>query len=382
MTMFSDATVFDCRTGAPSRISPEVLGYMHAQITRQREMARHDSNVNVLEPWTQACAAMITAAMAGVPTGDQRRDAFTPQAGLYMARDLEYVYDEVLREPFPQPNALRLFTQDSSVPVGAESHTVRRLYQEGEVGWYKDGTAVKRVDIAQREMTFPVKYATTSFGYSIFQRMNAQFAQSRGTASFDMHGEKMRAAREMMIEFNNRAWWYGAPQVGLFGVVNYPWLPKKAIATAFNETSDPRDILHELNRLADFPHEQSNTVFQPDRMACSPAVRNYLFTTPWSPLDSSGKTIGKYFLENHARITAIDEAYELAGVGPNNEDGILVWMGNRNGIAIVAPGGAFNALPPQEVKFDLEINCWAGNGGVLMRDAGANVLGYVTPPTT
>ena len=380
--MHADSSVFDVRSGAPVDISPDVIGHFHAMIDNQRSKARHDSRLNVLDPWTQAVAARIDAAIAMLSPGDSRRDAFTPQAGLYMARDLEYTYDEVLREPFPEPNALRLFTTDGSVPVGAESHRVRRLYQEGEVGWYKDGSAVPRVDIAQREMTFPVKYAVTSFGYSIFQRMNAEFARSQGNISFDMHGEKMRAARQMMAEFNNRALWFGAPQVGLFGVINYPWLPKKAIATAFNGDSDPRDILAELNRLANYPHEMSNSVFQPDRMAMSPALRNYLFETPWSPLDSTGKTIGKYFLENHPRISTIDEAWELAGVGPNNEDGILVWKGDRLGITIVTPGGPFNALPPQEVKFDLEINCWSASGGVIMRDAGANVLGFVTPPVT
>jgi len=368
--MFNDTLITDVRSGqaAPKGLLPRMV------MAERAKAVRRDSD-GPLPGWRKAAEAAIKELFeSGVRAGNIRRDSFQANTGIFLARDLEHIYDDVLREPFPAPNAYKLFHQDSSVPVGKTSHTVRRVYQTGEAQWYRGGKAVKRVTVNQQEMSFPVRYAVDSFGYSIFERMSAQ------AASFDLHGEDMLAAREILTQFLNRAFWFGAPQVGLHGVLDYPWLPKKAIATVFNTDSDPRDVLHELNRLASFPREKSRTVFQSDRMAMTPRLRNFLFETPWSPLAADGLSIGEKFINAHASIKTIDEAWELEAVGPNGEDGILVHQSGRNGIAIVTPGGPFNALPPQEEAFDLTVYAYAACGGVIMRNVGGNVLGLVTAP--
>lgn len=369
--MFNDHLISNVRTGAP--LPDGLLGAMIAAEVVKRTPADKDGPLPAFRRMVQARHDSVLA--QGVTEGRVRRDSFQTNTGLFLARDLEHVYDDVLREPFPAPNAFSLFFQDGSVPVGKKSHTVRRLYQTGEAQWYKGGSAVKRVAMNQQEQTFPVRYAVDSFGYSIFERMSAT------AASMDIHGEEMRTARDVLAQFVNRALWFGAPQVNLHGIVDYPWLPKKAIATDFTFDSDPRDVLHELNRLANFPREKSKTTLQSDRMATTPRVRDFLFETPWSPLAADGKSIGEKFVGAHARIKSIEEAWELEGVGPAGEDGILVYQSGRNGVAVVLPGGPFNALPPQERAYDLEVFCYTGCGGVIMRNVGGNVLGLVTAPS-
>lgn len=369
--MFNDTLITDVRSG---REVPN--GLLSRMVMHERTKAQRADSDGPMPGWRKAAErAILAAADHATRTGQIRRDSFQSNTGIFLARDLEHVYEDVLREPFPTPNAYRLFFADSSVPVGKKSHTVRRVYQQGEAQWYKNGRPTKRVGVNQQEQTFPVRYAVDSFGYSIFERFSGD------AASFDLHGEDMMAAREILTQFVNRAFWFGAPQVGLHGALDYPWLPKKAIATPFTFDSDPRDVLHELNRLASFPREKTKTVFNPDRIAMTTRLRNFLFETPWSPLAADGKSIGEKFLSAHATITTIEEAWELEGIGPNGEDGILVYQSGRNGVAIVTPGGPFNALPPQENGFDLEVFAYTACGGVIMRNVGGNVLGFVEAPS-
>ena len=63
------------------------------------------------------------------------------QNGFHMARQLEHVYSEVLREEFPPQSSMEAFPVDTSVPAGARTHTVRRLSQQGEAKVYRGNSA-------------------------------------------------------------------------------------------------------------------------------------------------------------------------------------------------------------------------------------------------
>lgn len=369
-----DNMIIDLRSDAPvhgsghpngNQVFDSLVSFAHG-LAAQAPKARRDY-------WRRRMQSRVDAM---IKSDHGRRDSFSPQAGFHFTRDLEHIYDEVLREPFPAPNALELFYVDGTVPVGNRTHTVRRVYQDGEAAFYRKGQKVQRASVSRKEQEFPIRYAVTAFGYSLFEKMSSDVANS------DLHGENLRAARDILAEFLNLVFWYGHAETGMYGITNYPWLPKKVVGTAFTDDSDPRDVLAELNNIANFSHEKSLSTLQSDTLVMSPRLHNFLSTRPWSPLATDGKTILTVFLENQKRITAVEEAWELQEVGPGSTDGIFAYKRDRRGVAVVPVGGPFNMLPPQEVGFSTDCYCWAGCGGVIMRDVGANVLAWVTPPAT
>ena len=86
---------------------------------------------------------------------------------------------------------------------------------------------IPRVGWSQQEETFPVKYYVTSFLTNMFDSMSLDMVNISDVA------EKLRIARDIINEFANMMTWYGSDAHQLYGVLNYPWLPKYVVATAF-----------------------------------------------------------------------------------------------------------------------------------------------------
>lgn len=309
----------------------------------------------------------------------ERTDAANPSQGLHFARDLEHMYAEVLREPRPLQNALRLFPIDTSVPRGAKFHTIRRTYGDGEVKVYRGrGEKIPRVGISQKEETFNVRHYVTSWVCDIFE------LAASGFANLDQQAELLRTARDIMDDFANWQTWYGDDENGLPGVLNYPWIRKKAIATPFVAGSDPNDIIRELHRLVDFPYNSQRQAFKPEVLVLSPRVHSFLKQTRIGP--DTDKTILSQFLDTNAHITRVEEAHELQndvdepipGV-PAGQDVILAYRADRLGISNVVPQ-PFTTLPTQELGFEMTTFAYMSHGGVIMREVGNNIIGYVTPP--
>lgn len=318
--------------------------------------------------------SLLTDVVSGLQkrgdAADHRIDGFSPSAGFHMARQLEFIYADVLREQFPVQNAFAMFPVDTTVDPGARFHTVRRIYQDGEAAVFRGGTnGVPRVGVSQREQQFPVRHFVTSFAYSLWEALSSAFANTA------LVSELLRVARDVLMEFANNKYWYGDSTNGLYGVLDYPWLDKKLVATLFDGSANPDDVLAEMNALANFPIENSHSTFRPNTLCVSPRVRNYLMNTPRSA--TTDTTIGEYWLRtNSLGIKEILEAWELQGVGPGGTDGVLFYRNDRLGISLVMPQ-PFSTLPLQAMGFEDVTFCWMSSGGVVMRDVGNNILGWV-----
>lgn len=303
----------------------------------------------------------------------RRFDAFDASAALFQAQQLEHRYAEVLREPAPMNNALSLFPIDSSVSPGARTHTVSRLYTDGEVKVHRAGMDVPRVGLSQQEQTFQVRHYVTSFVYDLFEALSAGFA------NFALVSELLRTARDVTNEFLNAMTWYGSADDGIYGVLTYPWLAKTISAVEMHAAtaSTSTQIIAELNRILNYPQENSKSTMRPNTVVMSPRLRNYIMGTPRST--TTDTSIGKWWLDNFASgkgITSIEEAQELQGVGPGGTDGILFYRRDRLGISnvIVQP---FTTLPVQSQGFDNVTLCYMSHGGVIMRNVGGSILAWV-----
>lgn len=305
---------------------------------------------------------------------DGRNDTFSANAGFHLARDLEFIHAEVLTEQFPMPKAMELFDVDESIPVGAITHTIRRQYEHGEARVYRGGgSRIPRVGLQQREETWPIRHLVCGYGWDIFEAAASQFAQSGLLQSL------ARVARDAILELANRIWW-GLDSVGaihgLYGVLDYPWLPKKDIATGFSRATvvaNPDTILGELHDLVNFPHQTSKSVFQPNTLVMTNRVHDVLSSVRFAA--GSDTTILEHFLRNSAHIERVEIAWELEDAGGTGVDGILAYRRDQRGIQLVMPQGV-TQLPVQVNGLESEVINYASIGGVVMRDVLNNVLGF------
>lgn len=286
--------------------------------------------------------------------------------GLHMARQLEHIYEEVIKEEFPPQNALELFEVDNSVAPGARSHTARRISQQGEARVYRGNSRdIPRVGVTQDEETFPVRHYVTSFEVDIFEQLSSSYAGTR------LKEELREASQEVLMEFWNEKTWFGDSENGIYGVLNYLWTPKMFFPVKASPESDPKEFLFFLDKAAAFAHEESKTVYSPDYAVTSPRVRRYMARTQL-PDYSDGTKVLEDFLDGNQRIQGVGEAWELAGAGPGGTDVMIFFRRTRRSIAnclVQSP----QMLPIQRDGFAEKVYLYMSHGGVLMRDV-LNVL--------
>lgn len=300
----------------------------------------------------------------------QRFDAMAPGQGYHMARQLEHIYDEVLREEFPPTNAMSMVPLDGSVPVGAQTHTVRRITQQGEAKVHRGNSSeIPRVSISQEEESFPVHHYVIGIGFDIFELAASDFANSR------LRQELQDASQVVMQEFLNEKTWFGDEEHNIYGVLNYPWTPKMVLSLPATVDADTDAMLAQLNAAANWAHEESKTVYSPNTMTVSPRMYRYMSTTRIAN-SVSDTTVLEFFKKANPRIQNIEEAWEMQGRGPGGTDVILFCRRDRRSIANVIPKG-FTMLPAQEQGFSYTIPCYMSHGGVVQRDVLNNLICYI-----
>lgn len=342
---------------------PKLLSLINRTLHMARQDGIQDPRKAMQHYRQQVMVQRIDAAQAN------RRDSFNPNAGFHMTRDLEHVYADVLREEYAPQTAMTLFPVDTSVSPGARTHTISRIYQNGEWGEYRSGQEIGRVGVSKQEESFPVVHYASSFGYDLFENLSSGFANT------NLAAELLRTCRDIGMEFLNRRTWFGAPK--FLGVLNYPWLNKIIFGTPANadNNDDTKKAAHveEVLAMWDRPKDETFSTFSPNTLAASGRLIRYWQRTYFN--DGSGDTIYKR-ITNTIPPGAIFEAPELERTGPGGYDGVLAYRRDRLGISNVMVQ-ALTVLPQQEEGFESMSYCYMSHGGVIMRNVANNILGWV-----
>ena len=300
--------------------------------------------------------------------GDSRLDAMGDGAGLHLARQLEHIYAEVLKDKYSSNDGLDLFVTDRSVPPGARNHTQRRIKHNGEARFYEgNASRAPTVSVEQREETFNVAPVVTSIRINFFDQLAADFS------GFALRSELEDAARDVMDRFIDDKIWNGAPSRNLPGVLNYPWVAKATSPVTIG-TSTPEAILADLHAKANRAATKSKGVFSPNRMLASIRVQNYLATTKRSA--TTEDTILSAFLRDNPYIDEVIPVHALREAGPNGTDVMIFDRKVKDAFARVMPRD-FTMLPAIDHGFDLEIPCYAIYGGMISREPMHNLITYV-----
>lgn len=278
-----------------------------------------------------------------------------PSAGAHFERDLDDIRGQILEDKVAPQNAFTLIPQSGDVGAWAETYTHRMSEFTGLAQIISDyADDLPMVDALGREATYNVKEFGCAYQFSRKEMMRSE----RGMGLSD---KRPRAARQAIEQKFNRIQWYGDPSAGLFGFLNFPFIPRYLGTVAFDATSDPHDILAEMNAIASRPNIDTDTIAEPDTMLMAPGAYNYVQNTPLG--EGSDTTILQHFLGTHPGWT-VENTREMKGAGPDSEDLIVVYRRAADGIEhkLVEP---FTQMEPQRRNLAVITNCVAQSGGVV-----------------
>ncbi len=297
-------------------------------------------------------------------SGSDRIDSANPSATLALARELEFVYSDVLREERPARSAKRLFDVDTRVPAGAKTHTIRRFEGSGEAKFWRNGMEVPLVGIGRDEETFNVKHAVIGLELDFFSNQASAFA------GIGEYGEKVSETIDAMEEFENILFWQGSVQNKLLGVATYPWLPKRVIAEAFGAITTLAQFEADVAALHDMVNEvldrNPGMINGPLRFITSPRFHRGLAQNSKPETDL---TLEQRFLNGQPQISSIEDAPELQNYGGTGVDAVLILPDGPKAPKLVTPT-PFTMMPLQSSNYGFTTSqaAYASFGGVVMRD--------------
>lgn len=292
-----------------------------------------------------------------VQTAQRRADAgiLTQASGLFFKRQLEYQFSEVLKADIPAPNAFRFFPISTEVGEGHKEYTQKMMQPVGEaiiVSNYADD--LPRVNVAMREITYPIKMIGDSYGYSVDDIAHAQ------VAGLSLDPTLAMAAREAIERKHNKLCWWGDPETGIPGLLNHAYIPRFIFANALAAGATPADVVDEVNAFINSVNSLTKTTANVDTLLLPPDEYAWIMSTPRST--TSDTTIGQYLIMNNPFLQRIEQAWELAPELNGGKRLAVAYRANSQNVKYVAPVD-FRALPVERRNLEFVINCIGKSGG-------------------
>lgn len=296
--------------------------------------------------------------------------------GLFLARELEHIQQQVLRTPRPEMSALDLFDLDTSVRPGAERFTVRRVEGTGRAEYF-DGAGSNNMpasNVFREEESWPLHHIAAGYQWSLFDSLSADFA------GFSLIDELRDATVYAINEFINSKAWTGDVNRQALGVLNQPYVPKATFGLTIGDSADPEDIAQEVLRLARYASARTEGVFKPNRVITSIRLADYLSERELGQFKTA--SIKERILDKSNYLQDIIGVPELAGAGPGGTDVMLFDYGpdRRKGFSnVLAQTPTF--LPVQQVGLKFMVPCYATYGGVKTEQPLNSLIAYCTLDT-
>lgn len=289
-----------------------------------------------------------------------RFDDLDPQVGLFFEQELTSVREEVLRKEKKPKNGFDLLPQDDSDPDYAEEVEVRMWDSFGMAMFIADAShEFPLVDVHTTKEKYPVKEFGCAYKFT-FNEIRAAQALNK-----ELETKKALAAREAIERRFNRIMFYGAPVVGLFGLLNFPHIPRRQISIKFDKSATPREVLDEMNAFVNsvFDIVEGDDTRVPDTLGMPPSQFAFIASTPWSE-NAGDTTILQHFEQNNYFIDEVRPVRELKSAGPNGND-VMVAFRDDEEVVSHKLVKEFTQEDPYRQSNAMLTNCTAKSGGVI-----------------
>lgn len=282
---------------------------------------------------------------------------FTQDAGLFTARQLEYVRNKIYEEKLPQMNGLSLVPIASDAPEWAETITEKTFDMVGMakvIANYADD--LPRADVTANERAVKVKDLGAAYGYNL-----SELKASVATGA-DLPSAKARAARRAIEIKMNQIALLGDKEYGLNGFINHPNLGEVGLRGGW-KSATAENILEDLDTLYNTVILQSKGTHQPTHLIMS--LTDYQ-TLGSKYLNNADKTpVLEFFKRKYPHLT-IQGIWELEKAGTDGKNIVICYEKNVDNLNLELPKD-FEQLPAQERNLELVVNCIARIGGVFLR---------------
>lgn len=284
-------------------------------------------------------------------------DLLDPGAGLWFQGQLNQILPTVLREKPTSYNGLSLFSKKTNVNPGANTFEQRMYTESGIAAWIENYSQdLPRVGVNAKTETFHTKRMGDSYGWTLDE---LKAARMTGTP---LETDLGVAARRAIEEKHNKTVWLGDENVGLHGVLNYPYVPHITLAQPI--TSGAATVAALIRALFDFVdgiESLTKQVARGTRLMMPTSAYQYISTTE---SDADGVTILNWIKACRPELTILkvpelDNDYHALGTDRFVCDapGVFEW---------VVPGNEmFIQEDIERENLYFKVNCHGKSGGVV-----------------
>lgn len=285
--------------------------------------------------------------------------ALREDAGIFTARELDFVKAQTYSRKFPEMKGLQLVPTASDAPEWAETVTYKMYDEVGMakiIANYADD--LPRADVKAKEVTVKLRQIGVSYGYNI-----RELAQSVATGANLPTQKAVAARRAVEIKLNQIAM-TGDADFGLFGLTNHPNIGVTVLPSGKNWlTGNPtaQELINDVQAMYDAIRLQSRGIHTPNKFILPTQHLNILKRTLVP--NTNGKTVLAWLKEEFATLEFV-ETPELKASGAAKSK---IFMGefHADNIHMELPQ-PFTQLPAQERNLEVVINCTASCGGVVV----------------
>jgi len=293
----------------------------------------------------------------------------TDDAGIFFARQLDYIKTQLYNMKYPKSHALSLFPLSYGANQGAQTVSYRGFDRVGESKIISaEGNDIPRVALTAIEKTAPVRTIGNFFSYSIEQLEASRF----GGLPLEM--ELAKTSRLSIDQELNRIAWVGDETNGLQGVLTQGnGIPTMAAPNQIVNMT-PSQILAFVRDMITFTAKETFSVERPDTWAVPTDVFIHLTNTmvESSTGGTNGASIATWIKENTSRLVNIIEVPDLnpgsdvlKGTPYESTGASFVYKKDGSGFAIEVPL-PFDQTPPQPSELSFRVYCRARTAGALI----------------
>jgi hypothetical protein len=303
-----------------------------------------------------------------------RGDAFDPGMGMFNPRDLTHRFQRVLEEKMAPLNATECFPVNTEVPPGALHYEQYRTYSTGEAVVYRGGSGadIPEVGLGQASFKQNVVYLVSKASINWLENLRANMT------GLDVQGRKMRAARRVIDELENKWTFNGSEAHGLFGLLNHPYIDTALSTVTYVAATSGDDIAADFGVWANYAENESGSTFQPDTLLIAPKLENALRNRKYA--DDASKSLMDWMLSANPHIKRVKKVRELNDAGGSGIHAMVFTRSSNGGgdavLEIVKPMMP-TLLPPERRTLVSEMILASGFGGLNQREAGDNLVVYV-----
>jgi len=281
----------------------------------------------------------------------------SPQARSFAKRELEDVRETIYQKDLRPLSAEEHFPVRNDVARWAEYYITRQFEPIGMSGWINDYSQdFPRVGIDVDEDQFRLHSHGCEYGYTNIELERAA-ANNR-----NLREQRAMAAQRAIRERNNHVAFFGSASRKLYGLVNYPGVPRVYFDNPINANTAADTIVEEFGAFLDTPNDVTQNNTEVDVVGIPTTQYNFMRRTN---VRSGTDTKILEDLRDNIYDGQIDfvKMPELDGAGPDGED-LVVCFEDRSetwGMSIAMP---FTQEDPQQEKLAWAVPCHSRTAGV------------------